>query len=216
MEKEKSDLAQSIVKLWEEKKYDEASEAIVQTNGFDRMEIIKHINLDLLSKQALVHFLEGLSLDEWELCKGWDLLTDNDDKLVLSILIKKYQIEFNAADLPIKIKMFAEVKNDYNQHPSKDSQKSSWEFMQKNWQNLVHLIKDLETGLQICKTLEINDPNNLWDSVAALQTIKVVCKNKNVAETESIYPLLKKNFQNEMKDPVKIIIAQEILKKMEQ
>jgi hypothetical protein len=216
MEKEKSNLAQSITKLWKEKKYDEVSKRILQTNVFDIRSLIKHIELDLISKPALAHILESLSMDEWSLCKGLDIIIHKENDTIITILQKKYQTEFEVVDLETKIKMFAEIKTDYNKELDKDLQKRSMEFMEKNWQHLVHLIRDLETGLEIYETLFIYEQKNLWSTVAALKTIKVVCKNKNVAETVDLYSVLAESFKSELSDPIRVQLAEIILQKMEQ
>jgi hypothetical protein len=139
---------------------------------------------------------------------------EKEEQTILSIMVKKYQTEFDVANIDKKIEMFKEARDDFQ--ASGTLSDDSLEFTRKNWQHLVHLIHDMETGLKICEALDIDDPNSLWGTVAALRTIEVVCKNKNVAETADLYAILAERFKSELRDPIRIKLAEIILKKMEQ
>jgi hypothetical protein len=93
---------------------------------------------------------------------------------------------------------------------------SADDFLIKNWQHLVHLIANLEIGIKVHDALFMPQPQNLWSAVAALKTIKVAIRKLSVIETENLYLTLRQNFKDDLSDPIRVMMAEAILKKMEQ
>jgi len=89
-------------------------------------------------------------------------------------------------------------------------------FLNKNWEHLVHLIGCWDIGIKVHQALSMPNPNHLWSTVAALKTIKMAIRNKSVAETEQFYLIVKENFKDDLSDPIRVMMAEAILKKMEQ
>ena len=199
-----------IIKLWEQKNYDKASELILRASPAIIKELAKILELKFLSGQALEYILEIIPLKEWGL-NNTLTLNQNNTLIIMPLLQKKYQEEFDGANVATKISMFKKAKNDYT---------VLWmgaeNFLNQNWQHLVHLISRWDIGIQIHQALLMPSPNHLWSTVAALKTIRVAIKNKDVTETEDFYLTLRQNFKDDLSDPIRVMMAEAILKKMEQ
>ena len=206
----KANLKTEIIKLWKQKNYDEASELILRASPTLVKELVQNIELKLLSGQALTYVLGIIHLKEWGLN---DTLTfnQNNTHIIMPLLQKKYQEEFDSANIATKISMFKRAKDDYT---------VLWmgaeNFLNRNWQHLVYLISHWDIGVQVYQALLMPSPNHLWSTVAALKTIRVAIKNKDVAETEDFYLTLRQNFKAEFNDPIRVMLAGAILTKMEQ
>jgi len=212
----KTSISSTLRDLYQSKNYEMVSGLILQADAPDIHSLKNDIDLRLFSNEAIGHILKSLPLAEWKLLRGFSVNKKNRDTIT-PIMIKKYQDEFNASDLQNKIRIFKEVKDVYfNQNNPRSLKEASMIFMKKNWEHLIHLINSLETGLEIYSALFINDKNNLWSTVAAIQTIRVACKNKTIAETENLNRLFKNLFGNAFEDQIQVSLAEIILKKMEQ
>lgn len=203
-------LKNEILKLWEQKNYNEASELILRASPTLIKELAQKIELNLLSGQTLAYVLGIIPLKEWGLN---DTLTFNQNNIfiIVPLLQKKYQEEFDSANIATKINMFKRAKDDYTV-----LWMGATNFLNHNWQHLVYLISSWDIGVQVYQALLTPSPNHLWSTVAALKTIRVALKNKNIAETEDFYLTLRQNFKAELNDPIRVMLAEAILKKMEQ
>lgn len=206
----KQNLKIEIIKLWEQKNYDEASELILRASPTLIKELVQTLELKLLSGQALAYVLEILPLKDWGLNETLKF-NQNNTPIIIPILQKKYQDEFDLANLDTKIKMFKEARDNYT-----ILWVSADDFLIKNWQHLVHLIANLEIGIKVHDALFMPQPQNLWSAVAALKTIKVAIRKLSVIETENLYLTLRQNFKDDLSDPIRVMMAEAILKKMEQ
>jgi hypothetical protein len=207
-------LINEILSLWEIRSFDEASVLILQATALDIQQIKKFIWLNYLSGDALVHVLQNLTLAEWDLCSGLNI-NENNQAIILPLLIKKYQSGFDASNLSQKIKMFCEIKNDYLVNNEFNLRHEALKFMEHNWSHLINLISSLKIGLDVYEAVQIPEDNNIWGTVAMLKTIKVACKNTSISETEKLYELFLEKFHWEYKNTLKILFAEQVLKKIE-
>lgn len=211
---ENAALVDLITNAGKKNNYDEVSKLVLRANAINIRQIVACITVDSLNDQALSHILETLPPAEWHLCEGLSI-NERYKKMVLSISMKKYQEEFNEADRKRKIEMFKEVRNDYlNKNYS--FRENSMLFMKNNWQRLIHLIGNLETGIEVYEALFIPNKESLWSTIAALRTIEVACNNKVITEIEKLYSLFYDSFQNEFDDPIRVRLAEIVLKKMKE
>lgn len=125
--------------------------------------------------------------------------------------------EFANSSFRNKLEMFHELTLHHSPHNA-DIIAANHTFCQKHWQELVWLIESVEKGEAVHQALlGVLGVNRycyeIWANVAALKTLEVWAKDKSAEDMANNYEEFLKKFTLE-DSPLKMIIAQEIYKKM--
>lgn len=200
-------IVEKVFQAWQKKDYSLASILIKKANTAEIEQLAYKINFDMLDEEAFVHVLKQLPLKKW---KEHELLESTKyEQVIYKQLAQKYKKEFDMADVNNKIKMFKDVSQN-GRVPNKEE----LSFLRKNWQHLVHLIKQVETGIKVCDALKMPGEDYLWSTIAAIKTIEIVVAEKTVEEIEEIFPDLAKKLMPGQTSLFKAILAEKILKKI--
>lgn len=125
--------------------------------------------------------------------------------------------EFANSNFRNKLEMFHELTLHHSPHNA-DIIAANHAFCQKHWQDLVWLIDSVEKGEAVhhalLGVLGINRwCREIWATVAALKTMEIWAKDKSAEDMANNYQDFLDKFALE-DSPLKVIIAQEIFKKM--
>lgn len=134
--------------------------------------------------------------------------------LVGSYYEKSLKKRFMNAGTSKKIAMFPcnqEIEKSGLKRAHLDFQKSKWTYM-------IHIIKDVDSGMNVFKALladhgEDSSDYEIWPSVAALQTLDILSRDKSAEELAQSWHSGYKELRVAL-NPEQAIIAEKILKKM--
>jgi hypothetical protein len=124
------------------------------------------------------------------------------------------EAKFQSAPFKEKVAIFKEANN---QEGFTEIDQENKKFCQRHWQDFIHTINNYEKGLLIYDAFIGNHLTcpEIWATVAAIKTIKVWTKQNNLKKIDSGQAALLQKLNLSLQ-PGKILVAQEILKKMGQ
>lgn len=126
--------------------------------------------------------------------------------------MNSYQKEFNQAKT---IKKRLEVFSKINQELNINS-KERHDFFKRNWSSFVPVISNYEQALHVFLFFSLCGTQKIWSTVIALKGIKLWLKNKSAEQITAEYKNMLEPFSSALSQPLQVIIAEEILKKLEQ
>ncbi len=126
--------------------------------------------------------------------------------------IARYQEEFDKAkNIKLKLEVFSKINQELNVNS-----KERHDFFKRNWSSLVPIIYNYEQALHVFLFFSLCSTQKIWSTVIALKGIKLWLKNKSAEQITAEYKNMLEPFASALSQPLQIIIAEDILKKLEQ
>lgn len=126
---------------------------------------------------------------------------------------KLLEASFQSALFKEKVAIFQAA----NQEGQTELDQENKKFCQHHWQNFIHTINHWEKGLLIYDAFVGNHLTcpEIWATVAAVKTIKVWAKQNSIEKIDAGQAAILQKLNLSLQ-PGKVLVAQEILKKMGQ
>ncbi|MDD3285837.1 MAG: hypothetical protein PHG95_04395 [Patescibacteria group bacterium] len=126
---------------------------------------------------------------------------------------KLLEASFQSALFKEKVAIFKDANHEGDTEIDQENKK----FCQRHWQNFIYSINNPEKGLLIYNAFVGNSPTcpEIWATVAAIKTVKVWGQQNSVEQIDTGQAAILQKLNLSLQ-PGKILVAQEILKKMGQ
>lgn len=125
--------------------------------------------------------------------------------------MNSYQKEFDQAKtIKKRLEVFSKINKEFHVNS-----KESHDFFKKNWSSFIPIIYNYDQALHIFLFFSLCSTQKIWSTVIALKGIRLWLKNKSIEEITTEYKNILEPFSSALSEPLQIIIAEEILNKLE-